>query len=149
MCQVSSNSADTKEGLDLPAPSHTQPWVFQSLCRPQSILCLMTAPNNLQHLLQVFSKRAKALETEKGGLKSTSLTGSGAFQVWDKWQLHWNLHKSCSLMRIHQAELLTNTQLQAFKEKGGKRLSNKRGISLCLVRDKRESLSTRFLKLLE
>lgn len=52
-------------------------------------------------------------------------------------------------MRIHQAELLTNTQLQPFREKGGNRLSNNRAISLCLLRDKKESFSTSSLKLLE
>lgn len=114
----------------------------------------MTAPNNLQYVLQVFSKWVKALETEKGCLKSTCLTGSISFQVWDKWQLHWNLHKSCSLMRIHQAELLTNIQLKPFMEKGGNRLSNNYGISLCLYKRlkkkrKRKSLSTHNLTILD
>lgn len=86
---------------------------------PSISLCLVTAPNNSQHLLQAFSKWVKELETEKGALKSTCLTGRGTFQVWDKWQLQQNLHKSCSLMRIHQAELLTNTQLQPFEGKVG------------------------------
>lgn len=34
MYQVSLNSVDTKEDLDLPEPSHSQPWVFKSLYRP-------------------------------------------------------------------------------------------------------------------
>lgn len=56
-------------------------------------------------------------------------------------------------MRIHQAELLTNTELKPFKEKGGNRLSNSHGIGLCLVEDLKKKkkrgkrLSTSFLRI--
>lgn len=40
-------------------------------------------------------------------------------------------------MRIHQAELLTNTQPKPFKEKGGNRLSNSRAIGRALLEDKK------------
>lgn len=57
-------------------------------------------------------------------------------------------------MRIHQAELLTNIQLKPFMEKGGNRLSNNYGISLCLCKRlkkkrKRKSLSTHNLTILD
>lgn len=93
----------------------SNPRLLRLLADPSISLCLMTAPNNLRYLLQVFSKWVKALETEKGCLKSTCLTGSVSFQVRDKWQLQWNRHKSCSLMRLRRAELHS----WAFTEKVG------------------------------